>query len=109
MDVQSLIDYGFKEYKDNLSKADRHFGYTVRDDNGRVLTAHVRFWRHSKYDGGRDSFDAWCQYNRTSKTFNVDLFVRQEDTPASVVEWFKLLWERMACDYYKRYEKGANQ
>lgn len=110
MTIKELEEFGFKQWKlQPHDNHDRSFFYTIRDSVGQKLTIHVKFWAFSRYDRpdnpANDSFSAECQYDihkEGGKVFNVSLNVN-DMTPAEVLEWFSVLFERMGCEYYERY------
>lgn len=109
MTVESLLDYGFKEYPTNEhDKHDKNWQYCVRTPKGKKLFVQIKFWQFSRYSNGerglvQDAFSADCQFDmRGSKTFNVDISVN-DMTPKQVVEWFDDMFNKMNCTYYECY------
>ena len=114
MTIESLISYGFKEYKPNQhDKFDRVFQYCKRDKIGKKFFVNVRFWMFSKYSRSdqvaNDSFDASCQFDmRKEKTFDVTISVN-DMTPSQVVDWFAEMFVLKNCAYYEKYAYDENE
>lgn len=109
MTVESLLDYGFKEYPTNdHEKFDRNWQFCKRDQKGKKLYVQVRLWGFSKYTTVdrivHDSFDADVQFDMNGpKTFNVTISVN-DMTPSQVVDWFDRMHDKMGCVHYELYE-----
>lgn len=110
MDVESLLEFGFKEFPVHrqIANHDRNWQFCQRDNRGKRFYVQVRFWKFSKYPEGRDAWDAYVQFNmRKEPTFNVTMFVLEETTPAEVVDFFQTMWEKLECEYYEELVDGG--
>jgi hypothetical protein len=109
MNIQALLDFGFKEFPKNPHDTfDRNWQYCLRDEKGKKIFIQVRLWAFSKYSSSErtvdDSFDAKCQFDmRGPKTFNVTTNVN-DMTPRQVVDWFDGIHTKMGCVYYELYD-----
>lgn len=110
MNATQLLEAGFKEHPvPHLKRSNRFFQKCIRDARGKRFYVNIEFWQHSNYSDMRDSWSSDVQFTQgdDTTTFNVALFVRDEDTPESIVDWYETLWRALGCDYYELSETGG--
>lgn len=101
MSDNDLIAAGFREYK-SCGPHDRAFQLRETDQSGIRYFVNVRFWKHSKYKNGIDSWDSNVQFtDKNGVVFNIERLRTMNDTPLSILEWYQKLWERLCCQHYR--------
>lgn len=106
----ALKEFGFKPYPlSPFDRNDANWQYGHRDDNGIRFYVNVRWWDNAETRARlasqgliADGFDACCQFDSGSETFNVTKLSVAEMTPAAIVHWFNAIWSALRCDYYER-------
>lgn len=107
--IADLLSFGYKEFPvAQHERQDANWRFKVKDKFGIKLFVQVRFWRLSRYSTQStkidDSFDAWCQFNKSSDYFKVELGCVDKMSPAEIIEWFNNVFEKLNCNYYERWE-----
>lgn len=100
--LDSLLESGFKEYKNQFEKHCRNFQKRVIDDRG------TKYFIGCKYHDLKNhphlslspSFEFDTQFTRNSDTFNVLLLNRGDRTIQEVEQFFEDMFQKMEVEYY---------
>lgn len=109
MDVQTLLDNGYRPYQDTMAQQNLQDWYRatyqrrVTDEHGTRYFINIHHGVAPPRNGEpeRPFFEPHNQFQRTGTTFNI-MMLHHNETLTEVEAFFAELWTTMKLDYYER-------